>query len=107
MRLLRKSLELNNRAPEPHYELAKLLVRQGKKDDSLLALEKIVQSWPDFGPAYYQLSRLYRERGEIEKSNEAQKLHERIRQKERDTVMKRMIVEIQQRPKSGGVSEVQ
>jgi tetratricopeptide (TPR) repeat protein len=106
-RLLRKSLELNNRAPESHYELAKLLLRQGKKDDSLQALEKIGQTWPDFGPAYYQLSRLYRERGEIEKSNEAQKAHNRIRQKERDTVMKRMIVEIQQRPKSRVAPEVQ
>jgi tetratricopeptide (TPR) repeat protein len=105
-KLLRKSLDLNNDDPEPHYELAKLLLRQGEKDESLQALEKIVQSWPDFGPAYYQLARLYRERGETEKSNEAQRAHDRIRQK-RDTVTKRMIVEIQQRPKPGAATRAQ
>jgi tetratricopeptide (TPR) repeat protein len=93
-KLLRKSLELNHSDPEPHYELAKLLARQGKKEDSLLEFERIVQSRPDFGPAYYQLARLYRERGELEKSNEAQKAHERIRQKERDKVMRRLLVEV-------------
>ena len=95
--LLRKSLALGNAEAEPHYELAKLLVRQGKKEDSVLELRRIVQAHPDFGPAYYQLSRLYREMGELEKSQEAEKTHERIREKERDKVMKRMIVEIRQR----------
>jgi tetratricopeptide (TPR) repeat protein len=106
-KLLRKSLDLSNGDPEPHYELAKLLLRQGEKDESLQALEKIVQVWPNFGPAYYQLARLYRERGKIDKSNEAQKAHDRIRQKERDTVMKRMIVEIRQRPKQGAATQAQ
>jgi len=100
--LLAKSLELNHSEPEPHYELAKLLARQGKRDESVQALETIVQSWPEFGPAYYQLARLYRERGELEKSKTAQATHDRIRQKERSAVMKRMIVEIQQRPNTGG-----
>jgi len=106
-KLLVKSIGLNNVDPEPHYELAKLLVRQGKKDESLQALEKIVQSWPDFGPAYYQLSRIYRERGEMEKSKAAQQRHDTIRQQERDVVMKRMIVEIQQRPRTGATAEAQ
>jgi tetratricopeptide (TPR) repeat protein len=105
-KLFRKSLELNGSDPEPHYELARMLIRQGKKDDSLHALEKIVQSWPDFGPAYYQLARLYRERGEMAKSNEAQAAHDRIRQK-RGADIKRMIVEIQQRPRPGVAAEVQ
>ena len=105
-KLLRKSLKLNNDDPEPHYELAKILIRQGKKDDSLHALEKIVESWPDFGPAYYQLARLYRERGEMAKSNKAKEAHDRIRQK-RGADIKKMIVEIQQRPKSGVAPEVQ
>jgi len=95
--LLRKSLSLNDAEPEPHYELAKLLARQGRKEDSLLELQKIVQVNPDFAPAYYQLARLYRERGELEKSQQAQKTHEKIREKDRDKVMKRMIVEIRQR----------
>jgi len=106
-KLLRKALDLNDRDPEPHYELAKLLLRQGKKDESVLALERIVQAWPDFGPAYYQLARLYREKGKIDQSNQAQKSHDRIRQKERDMVMRRMIVEIQQRPKQGAATQAQ
>jgi tetratricopeptide (TPR) repeat protein len=95
--LLRKSLAPGNAEAEPHYELAKLLARQGRKEDSLLELQKIVQVNPDFAPAYYQLARLYRERGELEKSQQAQKTHEKIREKDRDKVMKRMIVEIRQR----------
>jgi tetratricopeptide (TPR) repeat protein len=105
-KLLRKSLDLNNDDPEPHYELAKLLLRQGEKDDSLQVLEKIVQSWPDFGPAYYQLARLYRERGEMAKSNKAKEAHDRIRQK-RGADIRKMIVEIQQRSKAGAGPEVQ
>jgi tetratricopeptide (TPR) repeat protein len=106
-KLLVKSIGLNSGDPEPQYELAKLLGRQGKKAESLHALEKIVKSWPDFGPAYYQLSRIYRERGEMDKSRVAQQMHDRIRQKEHDVVMKRMIVEIQQRPRSGATANVQ
>jgi tetratricopeptide (TPR) repeat protein len=106
-KLLVKSIGLNDGDPDPHYELAKLLARQGKKDESLHAMEKIVQSWPDFGPAYYQLSRIYRERGEMEKSRAAQQMHDRIRKKEHDVVMKRMIVEIQQRPRPGATTKVQ
>jgi tetratricopeptide (TPR) repeat protein len=96
-KLLRKSLELDSNNAEPHYELAKLLMRTGNKESSLLELQKLVQTNPDFGPAYYQLARLYREKGDLNKSKEAQEVHERIRQKERDKVMKRMIVEIRQR----------
>ena len=96
--LLRKSLALGNAEAEPHYELAKLLARQGRKQDALFEMQKIVQAHPDFSPAYYHLSRLYRERGELEKSQQAQKTREKIRENERDKVMKRMIVEIRQRP---------
>jgi tetratricopeptide (TPR) repeat protein len=104
--LLRKSSELNDSDPEPRYELARMLIRQGKKDDALRALERIIQSWPNFGPAYYQLARLYRERGEIAKSNEAQEAHDRIRQK-RGADIKQMIVEIQQRHRPGATTKVQ
>ena len=72
-------------------------MRAGNKESSLLELQKLVQTSPDFGPAYYQLARLYRERGDLDKGKEAQEVHEKIRVKERDKVMKRMIVEIRQR----------
>jgi tetratricopeptide (TPR) repeat protein len=97
--LLHRSIELNPTDSDTHYELAKILMREGKKEASMLELEKIVQTNPDFAPAYYQLARLYREKGQIKKSNEAQETHERIRQREREKVMTRMIVEIQQRAK--------
>ena len=97
--LLHRSLELNPTDSDTHYELAKILLREGKKEASMLELENIIHTNPDFAPAYYQLARLYRERGQLEKSNKAQETHERIRQKERDKVMTRMIVEIQQRTK--------
>ena len=71
-RLLRKAADLSDSEPEADYELAKLLAKQGKKDASRLELEKIVRQNPDFGPAHYQLSRLYREKGELAKSGEEQ-----------------------------------
>ncbi len=96
--LLRKSMDLSDHDPKPHYELAKLLVQEGRREAALLEFEKITQTNPDFGPAHYQLYRLYRERGELEKS-EAEKLtHERISAEERKKAMTKLLVEVHQRP---------
>lgn len=96
-RLLRKAADLSDSEPEADYELAKLLAKQGKKDASRLELEKIVRQNPDFGPAHYQLSRLYREKGELAKSGEEQKSFDRISAEERVKDMTRMLVDVHQR----------
>ena len=96
-RLLRRAAELSDSEPEPDYELAKLLAKRGKKDASRLELEKIVRQHPDFGPAHYQLSRLYREKGELARSGEEQKAFDRISAQERVKAMTRMLVEVHQR----------
>jgi len=94
---LPRAAELSDSEPEPDYELAKLLAKRGKKDASRLELEKIVRQHPDFGPAHYQLSRLYREKGELARSGEEQKAFDRISAQERVKAMTRMLVEVHQR----------
>src|SRR6202023_2963747 len=51
---------------------------------------------PDFGPAYYQLYRLYREKGAIEKSVEAQQAHARIQASEREQVTRKLLLDVRQ-----------
>jgi len=96
-KLLKKSLELGEGDPEPRYELAKLLLKEDKKDMALLELQRIGRTNPDFGPAHYQLSRLYREKGELKKSEEEQKSFQRIRAQENVKAMTKMLVEIHER----------
>lgn len=94
--LLRKSSELDNHDPEPHYELAKLLGQRGNKEASLRELENIVSVSPQFGPAYYQLYRIYSAKGEIGRSKEAKQAYERIRT-ERGQAIRKLLVEVRQR----------
>jgi tetratricopeptide (TPR) repeat protein len=95
--LLRKSIALHAEDPGAQYELAKLMSEHGRKDEALRELEKLVAVNSDFGPAYYQLFRLYRERGDEQRSAEAQKAQERIRLAERERVTKKMLVEVRRR----------
>ena len=70
---------------------------RGDKEAALRQLEQIIKAHPDFGPAYYQLYRLYRERGAIEKSVEAQQAHARIQASEREQVTRKLLLEVRQR----------
>jgi tetratricopeptide (TPR) repeat protein len=95
--LLKKSVALRAEDPGPHYELAKLLAKKGDKEAALRELEQIIKAHPDFGPAYYQLYRLYREKGAIGKSVEAQQAHARIQASEREQVTRKLLLEVRQR----------
>lgn len=94
--LLRKSSALEPADPDVRYELAKLLLERKDGQAALRELEAAVQADPDFGPAYYQLYRLYRERGETEKSKEALREYERLRA-QRGQAVRRLLVEVRQR----------
>ncbi len=95
--LLKKSVTLRAEDPGPHYELAKLLAKKGDKDAAVKELDQIVKAHPDFGPAYYQLYRLYRERKDVAKSQEAQQAHARIQAKEREQTARKLLLEVRQR----------
>ena len=71
--------------------------KKGDKDAALRELDQIVKAHPDFGPAYYQLYRLYRERKDIGKSREAQQAHARIQAKERELTVRKLLLEVRQR----------
>jgi tetratricopeptide (TPR) repeat protein len=96
-RLLRRAVKLNDSQPEANYELAKLLAKRGEKDAARFELESVIRQHPDFGPAHYQLSRLYRQTGELAKSGGEQKAFDRISAEERVKSMTRMLVEVHQR----------
>jgi predicted Zn-dependent protease len=91
--LLAKAVSLDPDNPDARYELAKLLLNNGENQRALSELETIVRTNPDFGQAYYQLSRLYRAAGQVEKSQAAQQQFERLRTKRGEAVRK-LVVEI-------------
>jgi DNA-binding SARP family transcriptional activator len=95
--LLKKSVALRAEDPGPHYELAKVLAKKGDKEAALRELEQVIKAHPDFGPAYYQLYRLYRESGTIEKSVEAKQAYARIKASEREQVTRKLLLEVRQR----------
>jgi predicted Zn-dependent protease len=94
--LLRRSAALAPDEPAPRYELAKLLLERGDKQGGLAELQAIVQANPDFGQAYYQLYRLYQEKGENEKSRQAKRQYESLRT-QRGQAVKKLLVEVRQR----------
>lgn len=52
------------------YENVNLLVENGNNEDTISALEELLESHPDFGQAHYDLGSLYFELGENEKALE-------------------------------------
>ncbi len=94
--LLKKSSALEPADPEVHYELAKLLLERKDHQAALRELEAAVHADADFGPAYYQLYRLYREKGETDKSKQAQREYERLRA-QRGQAVRKLLVEVRQR----------
>jgi predicted Zn-dependent protease len=94
--LLRKSSALDPSDPEVRYELAKVLLERHDQPAALRELEAAIHADPDFGPAYYQLYRLYRESGETEKSQQALKEYERLRA-QRGQAIRKLLVEVRQR----------
>jgi len=94
-RLLRKSVELgsNDSDPRPRYELAKILLKEGRRDACIRELEEVVRTSPTFGPAHFQLARLYREDGKLVESEREQKAYETARQ-QRGKPLRQVLVEI-------------
>jgi hypothetical protein len=95
--LLRQSVALGAQEPGPHYELAKILAGKGEKSEALRELQTLVKNCADFGPAYYQLYRLYREEGNAGKSKDAQQAYQRIQAREREQVVRKLLLDVRQR----------
>ncbi|HON00529.1 MAG TPA: tetratricopeptide repeat protein, partial [Acidobacteriota bacterium] len=53
---------------EAHEGILKLLVAAGKRAEAGFALEKLVESYPGYPPAYNDLGVLYGESGEVSKA---------------------------------------
>jgi predicted Zn-dependent protease len=93
--LLRKSIALEGADPEPRYELAKLLLQKGETAKSALELEALVKVSPDFGPAYYRLYQLYKNRGDLQDSKEALVAYQQLRAR-RGLPVRQLIVKVRQ-----------
>ena len=55
-------------AVEAHQGIVKLLVAAGKRGEAVFALEKLVESYPDYAPAYNDLGVLHGETGNLERA---------------------------------------
>jgi tetratricopeptide (TPR) repeat protein len=93
--LLRKSVTLDPVDPDPRYELGKLLLHKKDKQAALAEFEAIVRANPDYGQAYYQLSRLYQANGDTANAQQAEKEYERLRERRGQPVQK-LLVNIRQ-----------
>lgn len=99
-KLLQRSMALDEKDPLPRFQLAKLLLAEGKKGAAVQELQKIARAAPDFGPAHYQLFRLYRAAGQVEQSNLELKAFQEISAKETAESMRKMLVQVRQRQNS-------
>jgi superkiller protein 3 len=93
--LLRKSIALDGEDPEPRYELSKLLLEKGDKAASSLELEALLKVSPEFGPAYYRLYQLYKDRGDEKNSKEALEAYQHLRA-QRGLPVRQLIVKVRQ-----------
>ena len=55
-------------AAEAHEGILKLFVTEGKRAEAVFALERLVESFPDYSPAYNDLGVLYCEQGNVDKA---------------------------------------
>lgn len=66
----RRSIALNSKVAESHYELGKLYFGAGNLQGARVQFEDVLAIAPDHANARYQLSRIYARLGETEKSKE-------------------------------------
>ena len=98
---LNKSIALDDRIPEPHYELGKLLIDDGKLEAAKQEFERVIVLAPDRSNAYYQLSKLYGKLGDKEKAEQMAKRTQELLTKQHTSVME------QQQTKLRAFREVQ
>ncbi len=63
-----RSAHESHPAVEPHESIIKLFVTEGKRAEAAFALERLVESFPDYAPAYNDLGVLYGKQGNAEKA---------------------------------------
>jgi len=63
-----RSAHESHPAVEAHESILKLFVTEGKRAEAVFALERLVESFPDYAPAYNDLGVLYGDQGNAEKA---------------------------------------
>jgi tetratricopeptide (TPR) repeat protein len=76
--LLRRSISIDTRQWEPHYELGVLLLKKHNYQGALGELVLSVNSDPKQPAPHYQLARVYDRLGQPEKAKAEREIHERI-----------------------------
>jgi len=76
--LLRRSISIDNRSWEPHYELGTLLLKKRDYQGALAELISSIESDPNQPAPHYQLARVYDRLGQPEKAKAEREIHEKI-----------------------------
>ncbi|MGB7190674.1 MAG: tetratricopeptide repeat protein [Acidobacteriaceae bacterium] len=82
-----RSIALNSKVAESHYELGKLYLGAGNVEGARGQFEDVLAIAPDHANAHYQLSRIYARLGETEKSKEMAAQTQALLQKQRQAAL--------------------
>jgi tetratricopeptide (TPR) repeat protein len=84
---LQKSIALDSKVAESHYELGRLYLGQGKVQQAREEFERVLILAPQHANAHYQLSRIYARLGEMKKSREMAAQTQGLLQKQRQAAL--------------------
>lgn len=83
----KRSIALNPRVAESHYELGKLDLQMGKEQEARTEFEQVLAIAPEHANAHFQLSRIYAHLGETKKSKEMAAATQALLQKQRQAAL--------------------
>lgn len=88
-RLLEESLRRNPGYADAHYELGKVYLKLQQWREAIGEYEKAVALKPDMSEAHYKLSQAYRHVGELVRAQQELLIHQRLKEKEAETLRTR------------------
>ena len=77
--LLQKALRLDGSLAEPHYQLGKLAVREGKMPEALQEFETARRLEPGSSKTRYELALVYRKLGRIGDANRELEIYRKLK----------------------------
>lgn len=87
VKAFQRSIALNPKVAESHYELGKLYLGMGNLAGARAQFEDVLTIAPDHANAHYQLSRIYARLGETAKSNEMAAETQALLKKQREAAL--------------------
>lgn len=101
MEVLKRAIALSPGVPEAHYELGKAYLASSRLDAASKEFKLTIQLAPQFASAYYQLARIYKQRGETQKVRQMAERTTQLRQAQYAAALKAhdsLLNHLQQQP---------